>query len=407
MLVSWNASYISHLKYLLLSCFCIGSISCSKREDMGKIETIYKQKTLTLEATSDVSFRFVHPEYADMFWNEEHMINGLITYFNLSANSSNFEIVDAIARFHKTHHLQVNDGMLQNNTHHSTNIMTYNDWYSKQCGEHADHVAALIRKVSAKLHGIHRSIRTRYVSMDGHQTMEYFDNDHGKSVFVDPDPGTDVLYVTDGNSFWASVEEIKQNPKLILNSKTIATNQRTERLSELDGKSYKVKSKSLRREYYKFMITALEKVGYFNNQYFPEDRDMIFRLPKGATLKMVSKIDSSVQYVVIDKSKIPKKMLRKYARSARSGDYETIVRAIKKMEANSHLSIDEITQAVFNNRIITNDNQHGRLRRNTDEFGWYITVTLPFGNYDTSSFNIPLYTRSITTLKLSLKMNQY
>lgn len=229
-----------------------------------------------IKVIENSSFRLLHSHYGNSLWTENSIINYIIDKYELNALSTDFDIVKAASLFNKDYRLQDNGRQPGNIQQINTTLWSYWSFYSTHCGEHRNRAASIVQKITKHL-SIDK-IDCQSISLEGHQTFQYFDKEYQKWIFVDPDPGNGILFISDGNGHYASIDEITEKPELILSPKT--------ELAPLSNTTNSVEDERL--IYYKNMVEIFlaGPIETDDIEYIYDSRDIYFNLPKGTKLEI-------------------------------------------------------------------------------------------------------------------------
>lgn len=185
--------------------------------------TCENKSVITITSPNEVSeFSLIAPQIS-LPITAENMENFIISEFNLTSTSSDFDFVYAVCSFntlgwHTSWNSVENISGAAFDPVYSTQSFT-----SILCGEWASNTASNVNSIRRRL-GL-TNIDIEKLWMNGHVTLRYFDRQYQKWVYCDSDHGgTNVAFVSDGNGFYASPEEIINNPSLILSNETIVFN---------------------------------------------------------------------------------------------------------------------------------------------------------------------------------------
>ena len=172
--------------------------------------------------------RFIHPEMNRRLWSLDSLIHGIINEHELTANSSDFEIIYAAGDFikrsqveyhnggidwylpHQNHDSLSQEGMTVFSTKHPLSFTSIN---SKLCGEFNHQLDNLVSLLTQELN--RDPIEIRGVSLPGHQTNEYWDTDLEKWVYLDVDPQSEV-FIPRYQGNLVSVADIVNNNEILV-----------------------------------------------------------------------------------------------------------------------------------------------------------------------------------------------
>jgi hypothetical protein len=335
--------------------------------------------TLVIRSKSGLStFRFLHAKYDSAFWSAKHLAKWIIRENGLSKNSSDFDIVHAAAQFNKT--TEFSGGgtfILDSDKLHQA--LSYVDWQSMWCGDHQKRVANIVGRITEIL-GVN-PIDFSLVAYDDHVLGRYFDRQNDKHVIYDADPNQGkVLFIPDGEGFYASEQEFQANPGLILSERTISVSNSTK---------WSLLSSSERYLEFFNSRSANYTIKPINVQ--SDIRELVYRVPEGAELRFSTSLHPK-EYLIDTNSyhrvtanaitgypgpeKIGQSNLRQWLAVKSGFSYEKLIARIR-------LGLPVIRYSQGQNKPIS--------------VASYMELILPAGtNYDTSNLQIPHYLRSIS-----------
>lgn len=178
------------------------------------------ESVLTITSPYGISNFDLVAQQLGMPVSENNLVSGLVRNFNLSATSTDLDFMMAVALFfnmnlHTSWDIpETNSGIVHDPVYSLLNFT------STQCGDFVSTGIILINKLRYALDLTPIALRKAW--LNGHTVMEYFDSQHQKWVFFDLDgAGGHLLLVSDGQGFYASIEEIMNNPSLILGNEGV------------------------------------------------------------------------------------------------------------------------------------------------------------------------------------------
>ena len=342
-----------------------------------------------ITALENTTMRLLHRDYGDALWSENSIIEYIINEYGLSASSSDYEIVRATSLFNKDYRLQDNGREPGEVWQINTTLWSYWSFYSTHCGEHRNRTATMIQGITDYLSV--SPIHCEYISLEGHQVLQYFDKEYQKWIFVDPDPGNGILFISDGQNHFASIGEIFANPELILNSETV--------VAPLSNTSHAYEDERI--NYYENMIEIFSEgpieTGEIN--YIFDSREIYFNVPSGVKLEIphtdnkkmmilrLEGLDTSIILSGIEAMENGDEVgwwnFVEIAANHNNIDYNDLVSYFYSYDV--HVTID------FN--LMDDDSDIKELYYNF-EGDDYITIIVPPGEYNESMY-IPLALRSI------------
>lgn len=393
------------MKKILLIIVCVtlsqqssfGQLTTTPPETYNFLDTI----RVVLSTQDGVDFRIIHPEYGNAFWSQENLVGHIIERYDLSQTSSDFEIVSSVGDFYKRHGLHHNSGLIENTTMNASRPLSVVDLHSIQCGMYANKTASVVNLVVGAL--ARDTIGFEDISLDGHQIMQYWDDDLGKKVFLDPDPGT-AVFVPRNNGNLVSFDEIVNNPEILLDTTG----------SVWDGKfTFPLDP---RVDYYNFMEPIIGTVEYYPSEFLSSDREILYRLPSGTELIF----EQVTQFIYINITNIDTALLQECAPSGKTDasdteKYQVIKNILETFPVNTpSIELDSAcltellnhVQNEFDNTIsdslIVQALEHQRVQVSDtsyiafdEEGSWHFSVTLPSGYYDEGTILLPHLLRSI------------
>lgn len=329
---------------------------------------------LSSDSNSGVTFRFIHPTYQTAFWNAEHFIQFLIHEYELSPKSSDLEIISAISEFTKMSGLQGNYSIVQQADPRTTGIMTIVDHQSLNCANHGDRVLNISAALTTHLK--RSPIEGRRVVLKGHQAIEYFDKELQKWVFIDPDPIASILLPRQQGQL-VSFDEIKKVPEILLDSTTIEWLSDTLK-SEVDA----------RKRYYDYIVPKFHTAIYQKHLFIEDNREVIYRLPKGAKMTLPVVLDTLVynwDFIHPDTLKICYEgFLEK--------DTSVIKECLKISNLEKYFTPSSIFDHISNQKLKPGSQTF--MKRVFNDSSHFV-VNIPPGNYSKAAFYIPHLLRSV------------
>jgi len=335
---------------------------------------------LTLSSETGAEFRFVHPEFGNAFWSQEHLVEAIIDRYELDQSSSDFAIVSSVGDFYKRHRLHDNYGLIGGPSDNPSQPLSEVDLYSIQCGNYAQKTVSVVNLIVDRLDI--DTIGSRSVSLDGHQIMEYWDDDHGKFVYLDSDPGTSVFVPRD-NGELVSFDEIVVNPEILFDTSGSVW------ISEID----QINEPSPRDDYYDFMEPIIGTVTYYPFNYLETNRDMLYKLPAGVHLVFDQVLNSTyINVTNMDSTTMALCTEDLIQEEIGPECLEIIIEHLQnELGVTAQMALD-----IFNDSLVkikTSDTTYATVELLDT---WYFSVTLPSGYYDETNILLPNLMRSIT-----------
>ncbi len=335
---------------------------------------------ITLLAKENSEFRLLHPQFKKAFWNEEELIGEIIETFGLSNQSSQNEIIEAAAGFHKKLGIQRNHNVVQNTKHDPSLALSAIDFHSIQCGMYVRKAANITKLLTEHLRS--DKIALREVSLKGHQAAEYWSDDLQKWIYIDPDAGTTV-FVPRSKGRPVSFEEVRMNPEILLDT-----------TGSTWHKDYETRNDSLSRKiYYDFLTSMLDSVVYWPvKSYFEDGRDIFYRLPINARMTF----EVVIKRLYLNASAISPSLNSKCIAAAQQVNDKTVMQCLNELALESGLDAELLLSFMQNGKITLDDSLHFERGYYSD---WYISIILPSGDYRKKDFFIPNLLRSIEPSK--------
>ncbi len=337
---------------------------------------------------SVIGFRFWHPDYENAFWSEQALVERIIDMYNLNSTSGDSAFILSIADMFKRQRLHGNrifkDETVQQTTLDPHYALSTVDHYSLQGKHFANKLANTYRLLCAEL-GVPET-QIRIVKMNTYYGIEYLAT-NGHWTFLDPDAGTNVL-------------QPRKNGTLVsFHADVIGTLFNVIGIVALDytGTTWNnafYQPWECREQYYSMLHWQYgmdSTVTYLSPDYGTDNRDMLYKLPAGATMQfqMINdKILFSTDYWTTDS------LLYSQWNSS-FPDTTTICNAVGHLGMYNGYDSAYVVQHWFAdpNSIILGSGPHHILGPKDSEL--FMSVTLEPGTYTIDSLQVPNLLRSI------------